>query len=32
MREDPSSLQQIVPVKPPPGSPIGGMSEGHAHY
>ena len=23
MREDPSSLEQIVPLKPPPGSPIG---------
>jgi hypothetical protein len=27
MREDPSSLGEIVPVKPPPGSPIGGMGE-----
>ena len=26
MREDPSSVEQIVPVKAPPGSPIGGMS------
>ena len=25
MREDPSSLEQIVPVQPPPGSPIGIM-------
>jgi hypothetical protein len=23
MREDPSSFGQIVPVRPPPGSPIG---------
>jgi hypothetical protein len=33
MREDPSSLEQIVPVTPPPGSPIGGMSgEGRVPY
>jgi hypothetical protein len=27
LREDPSSLAQIVPVEPPPGSPIGGMTD-----
>jgi hypothetical protein len=27
LREDPSSLEQIVPVEPPPGSPIGGMTD-----
>jgi hypothetical protein len=32
MLEDPSSLERIVPITPPPGSPIGGMSEGRALY
>jgi hypothetical protein len=33
MRQDPSSLEQIVPLEPPPGSPIGGMSdEGRVPY
>jgi hypothetical protein len=32
MRQDPSSLEQIVPRKPPPGSPIGGMSAERARY
>jgi hypothetical protein len=26
MREDPSSLQQVTPVEPPPGSPIGALN------
>jgi hypothetical protein len=32
MRRDPSSLEQIVPLMPPPGSPIGGMGGERAHY
>jgi hypothetical protein len=27
MREDPKSLQQMTPVQPPPGSPIGAMDD-----
>jgi hypothetical protein len=31
MRDDPSSVEQIVPVKPPPGSPIG-TNERYPHF